>query len=270
MPNGDHMSQPRSPRCRMSNCSSTCSGRLSASSGRAHIPSAGLRQTGARPGQRRADDLVAIGGSGFGVMALIVAVERGWISARSRRSSGSVAMLDLLTARRAITARCRISSTAARARRIPFWRKDDGGDLVETSFLCMGLALRAAVLRPRQRQRNTSLRARHHLAVGGGRVGLVHAGRAASVLYWHWSPNNGWAIDHEIHGWNECLVTYVLAAGSAALSDRPARLSPRLRRGAGFPQRQELLRHRAAARHGLTAGRCSSPTTPSAASIRAA
>src|SRR3546814_12136565 len=34
------------------------------------------------------------------------------------------------------------------------------------------------------------------------------------LLYWHWSPNNGWALDHEIHGWNECLMTYVLAVAS--------------------------------------------------------
>jgi hypothetical protein len=34
------------------------------------------------------------------------------------------------------------------------------------------------------------------------------------VLYWHWSPNNGWAMDHEIHGWNECLIAYVLAASA--------------------------------------------------------
>jgi len=35
-----------------------------------------------------------------------------------------------------------------------------------------------------------------------------------NVLYWHWSPNNGWSMNHQIHGWNECLVTYVLAASS--------------------------------------------------------
>ena len=34
------------------------------------------------------------------------------------------------------------------------------------------------------------------------------------LLYWHWSPNNGWAMDHEIRGWNECLITYVLAAAA--------------------------------------------------------
>jgi hypothetical protein len=35
-----------------------------------------------------------------------------------------------------------------------------------------------------------------------------------NVLYWHWSPNNGWSMNHQIHGWNECLITYVLAASS--------------------------------------------------------
>ena len=32
------------------------------------------------------------------------------------------------------------------------------------------------------------------------------------VLYWHWSPNNGWAMNFPIRGFNECLITYVLAA----------------------------------------------------------
>jgi hypothetical protein len=41
-----------------------------------------------------------------------------------------------------------------------------------------------------------------------------HTQGGRKLLYWHWSPNNGWAMDHEIHGWNECLVTYVLAASS--------------------------------------------------------
>ena len=36
----------------------------------------------------------------------------------------------------------------------------------------------------------------------------------SNVLYWHWSPNNGWSINAEIRGWNECLLTYVLAASA--------------------------------------------------------
>jgi len=32
------------------------------------------------------------------------------------------------------------------------------------------------------------------------------------VLYWHWSPNNGWSMNFPIRGYNECLIVYVLAA----------------------------------------------------------
>jgi hypothetical protein len=34
------------------------------------------------------------------------------------------------------------------------------------------------------------------------------------VLYWHWSPDKQWKMDHRITGYNECLITYVLAASS--------------------------------------------------------
>jgi hypothetical protein len=33
-------------------------------------------------------------------------------------------------------------------------------------------------------------------------------------LYWHWSPDKAWTMNHKIQGWNECLITYVLAASS--------------------------------------------------------
>jgi hypothetical protein len=35
-----------------------------------------------------------------------------------------------------------------------------------------------------------------------------------NVLYWHWSPNYGWDMNLPIHGWNECLITYIMAASS--------------------------------------------------------
>jgi hypothetical protein len=38
------------------------------------------------------------------------------------------------------------------------------------------------------------------------------------VLYWHWSPNYQWEMNHPIKGWNECLITYVLAASSGTYS----------------------------------------------------
>ncbi len=41
-----------------------------------------------------------------------------------------------------------------------------------------------------------------------------HSREGCRVLTWHWSPNNGFSLAHEIRGWNECLITYVLAAAS--------------------------------------------------------
>ena len=157
------------------------------------------------------DDLAAIGGSGFGVMAILVAVERGWISrdaALARLSS----MLDVLmraTCYHGVFPHFMNGLTGAT---IPFGRKDDAGDLVETSFLCMGLlCVREYFSRDTPAER--SLRGRiTQLCDEVEWDWYTRGGR--ELLYWHWSPNNGWAMDHEIHGWNECLVTYVLAAGS--------------------------------------------------------
>jgi hypothetical protein len=34
------------------------------------------------------------------------------------------------------------------------------------------------------------------------------------VLFWHWSPEHNWGMNLPINGYNECLITYVLAAAS--------------------------------------------------------
>jgi hypothetical protein len=41
-----------------------------------------------------------------------------------------------------------------------------------------------------------------------------HRRNATDDLYWHWSPIHDFAMNHPIRGWNECLVTHVLAAAS--------------------------------------------------------
>src|SRR5690606_1043003 len=41
-----------------------------------------------------------------------------------------------------------------------------------------------------------------------------HTRNGENVLYWHWSPNHGWQMNHKIHGYDECLITYILAASS--------------------------------------------------------
>ncbi len=164
------------------------------------------------------DDRVTIGGSGFGVMALIVAVERGWVTREA-----AVERMGLIV-RALYRARCYHGTfphfmNGSTGETIRFGRKDDGGDVVETSLLFMGLLCarqyfnRDIATEADVRGRITQLwdAVEWNWYTQGGR----------EVLYWHWSPYNGWAMDHEVRGWNECLITYVLAASSQRYGIEP-------------------------------------------------
>lgn len=174
-------------------------------------PASGLAPDRRRTRAGAVDDLVSTGGSGFGVMALLVAVERGWVT-REAALERLDRMLDVLLRARCYHGALPHFLDGSTGATVPFGRKDDGGDLVETSFLCMGLLCVRQYFQgdtPRER----ALR---------GRITTIwedvewdwYTREGGKLLYWHWSPNNGWAMDHEIRGWNECLVTYVLAAAA--------------------------------------------------------
>jgi hypothetical protein len=157
------------------------------------------------------DDKVAIGGSGFGVMALIVAVERGWVT-REAAFDRLRRMLDaLLRATRYHGAFPHFIDGASGAT-IPMTPEDDAADLVETSFLVMGLLCARQYF---SEDTAAARRLRGDIDTLWRDVEwdwFTRGGR--DVLYWHWSPNNGWAMNHEVRGWNECLITYLLAVAA--------------------------------------------------------
>jgi hypothetical protein len=95
---------------------------------------------------------------------------------------------------------------------IPFSRKDDGSDLVETSFLLAGLLCARQYFDGKAEAESRLRGAINRLWEEAEWSWHTQGGR--NVLYWHWSPNNGWSMNHEIRGWNECLITYVLAASA--------------------------------------------------------
>jgi hypothetical protein len=181
-------------------------------------PVSGLALDRRTTGADAADDKVAIGGSGFGVMALIVAVERGWVSrAAALERLGS--MLELLTSATCYHGVFPHFLNGRTGATIPFSRKDDGGDLVETAFLLMGL-LCARQYFDLDTPTEIMLRGRiNWLWEDVEWDWYTQGGRR--LLYWHWSPNNGWALDHEIRGWNECLIAYVLAVSAPRHSVDP-------------------------------------------------
>ncbi|HWE79639.1 MAG TPA: glucoamylase family protein [Pseudolabrys sp.] len=151
-------------------------------------------------------DTVTTGGTGFGLMAMLAGAERGFVSRTDVRTRiGKV--VDSLGAADRYHGVFPHFLHGGTGKTIPFSLRDDGGDLVETSFLIVGL------LCARQYFAGDA-----HLCAAVDRLWHEVAWdwhtRGEDLLYWHWSPRHGWAMNHAIRGWNECLITYVLAAAS--------------------------------------------------------
>jgi hypothetical protein len=157
------------------------------------------------------DDLVATGGSGFGIMSLIAAADRGWVS-RTAAAERISRMLDLLTRATCYHGVFPHFMNGRSGATIPFMRKDDGADLVETSFLIMGLICAREYFSEDAPFEEKIRGQANYIWQDVEWDWFTRGGR--EVLSWHWSPNNGWALDLDIRGWNECLITYVLAASA--------------------------------------------------------
>jgi hypothetical protein len=162
-------------------------------------------------------DTVCSGGTGFGIMAMIVGAARGFLPRESvlERIGRIVEFLQGAETFHGAYPHFIHGATGAP---IAFSEKDDGGDLVETSFLMAGL-LCARQYFDAASPIEKSLRAainRLWLAVEWNRYS------SDGRLYWHWSPRHGWAMNHVIAGWNECLITYILACASPTHPVAPA------------------------------------------------
>ncbi len=94
----------------------------------------------------------------------------------------------------------------------PFSTKDNGADLVETSYLIQGLLTARQFFNSADAAETTL---RNDINAISDRVEWSWFRKNnEKVLYWHWSPNYAWDMNLPIRGWNECLITYVLAASS--------------------------------------------------------
>lgn len=155
---------------------------------------------------------VTTGGTGFGVMAMIVAVERGFITREEAlsRIQKIVTFLDTRCSRyHGALAHWLHGETGAT---IPFSTYDNGADLVETSLLFQGLlTARQYFSRPTPAE----IQLRNDITRLWEEIDWRWFQKEnEQVLYWHWSPQYGWQMNMKISGWNESLITYVLAASS--------------------------------------------------------
>ncbi|MEJ7587879.1 MAG: glucoamylase family protein [Ferruginibacter sp.] len=163
-------------------------------------------------------ETIATGGTGFGLMSVIVAVERGWIS-RDTAARFIRKMINFLIKANAYHGAYPHWLDGSTGKIIPFSRKDDGGDLVETAYLFQGL-LCARQYFNRDNPVENEFRQKLNWLWTGIEWNWFTQGQ--DVLYWHWSPNNGWAMNFPVRGFNECLIMYVLAASDDHYPVSPA------------------------------------------------
>ena len=154
-------------------------------------------------------EVVTTGGTGFGVMSIIVATERKWIG-RDTAAKLLLKMVNFLSRADAYHGVFPHWLNGGTGKTIPFSRKDDGADLVETSYLFEGLL---CVRQYFNGASNIERDLRNRITGLWNDIEWDWFTRGGQeVLYWHWSPNNGWAMNFPVRGFNECLITYVLAA----------------------------------------------------------
>ncbi|MBI5917264.1 MAG: Ig-like domain-containing protein [Bacteroidetes bacterium] len=156
-------------------------------------------------------DLVTSGGSGFGLMALVVGMERGFIT-RAEGLARLETTLDFLGNADRFHGAWSHWLNGATGEVIPFSQKDNGGDLVETSYLVMGLLTVRQYLDPAVPQEQALISKINGLWQSVEWDWYRKGGQNA--LYWHWSPNYNWDINARITGYHEALITYLLAASS--------------------------------------------------------
>jgi hypothetical protein len=158
-------------------------------------------------------DVVTSGGSGFGLMAIITGIRRNFIT-RQEGFTRLKKIVDFLNSRSTDRFHGAFPHwlNGSTGKVVPFSHNDNGGDLVETSYLIMGL------LTVKQYFINGSVAEKE---LCDSIDSLWHAvewdwyrNNNQNRLFWHWSPDQGWIMNMSVSGWNEALIVYILAAAS--------------------------------------------------------
>ena len=156
-------------------------------------------------------NVITSGGSGFGIMAILAGIDRGYVTRQEglERMEKIVSFLETADRFHGTYPHWWYGDTGKVK---PFGQKDNGGDLVETAFIMQALL------------------SVHQYYIDGSPAEQALAARidklwrevdwnfyrqnGQNVLYWHWSPEYGWEMNFPVHGYNECLIMYILAAAS--------------------------------------------------------
>lgn len=155
--------------------------------------------------------IITSGGTGFGVMAILVGIERKFITRQQgfQRLDTLVNWLEKADRFHGVWPHW-LNGETGKVK--PFSPKDDGADLVETSYLLQGLLCVRQYFKDGNDQEK-ALAAKIDKLWKEVEFDWHRQGKK-NVLYWHWSPKHQWEMNFAVEGYNECLIMYVLAASS--------------------------------------------------------
>ena len=150
--------------------------------------------------------IVTSGGSGFGVMAILAGIHRNFINREKGREALEKIVHFLETADRFHGAWPHWwNGETGKVK--PFGKKDNGGDLVETSYMIQGLlCVRQFFKDGNEKEKKLASR----IDKLWKEVEFDWFRNGKNVLYWHWSPDYAWQMNFPVHGYNECLIMYIL------------------------------------------------------------
>jgi hypothetical protein len=164
--------------------------------------------------ERASGETVTTGGSGFGIMAILAGDQRGFIT-RTQALDRLTTLINFLSDTTKVQryhgafAHWLNGSTGAT---IPFSALDNGGDIVETSYLLQGMLCARQYFNSTTDAGEISLRDKINTI--WQQVDWNWYRRQTNILYWNWSPDHDFAVNVPVQGWNEALITYVLAASA--------------------------------------------------------
>lgn len=153
---------------------------------------------------------VATGATGFGLMAILSGIDRGYVTKKEGLDRLNKILDFLSKADRFHGAWSHwINGETGKVR--PFGKKDNGGDLVETSFVAQALICITEYYKNGTDPEKALAKKADELWKG---IDFNWFRNGQNVLYWHWSPEYNWEMNFPVKGYNECLIMYVMAASS--------------------------------------------------------
>lgn len=162
-------------------------------------------------------EIITIGGTGFGIMATLAAVNRGFITRQQAYERLNKLTNWLEKADRFHGAWSHWYFPTGKTK--PFSKYDDGGDLVETAFLAQGLIAARQFFQKGNKKEQALAQKMDELWEG---IDWKWYTKGEDALYWHWSPNYDWKMNFKVGGYNECTIMYILATASPTHQVSPA------------------------------------------------